>query len=91
VPVPVPVPGSSHEGSLTETGASGALRRIVYGHGHGHVYGEPMPRIERPYPLIPVVAIPLMNVFCVKKNSTMIGTMSTALAAIKYCHCTPPF
>jgi hypothetical protein len=34
-------------------------------------------------PLIPVIEIPSMNVFCVKKNSTMIGSATRVLAAIK--------
>jgi hypothetical protein len=31
----------------------------------------------------PVVAMPWMNVFCAKKNSTMIGITVTALAAMR--------
>ena len=41
--------------------------------------------------LDPVVAMPWMKVFCVKKNRTMIGITVTALAAMRKFHCTLPW
>ena len=35
------------------------------------------------YPLIPVIEMPSMKVFWVKKNSTMIGSATRVLAAIR--------
>ena len=39
---------------------------------------------------MPVVAIPWMKVFCVKKNSTMIGTQISVLAAMRPGQSVPP-
>ncbi len=41
-------------------------------------------------PFNPVVAMPRMKVFWARKNRTTIGAMMTALAAMRWCHCTPP-
>ena len=39
--------------------------------------------VLRRYPLMPVIEMPSMNVFCVKKNRKMIGKTTRVLAAIR--------
>ena len=46
---------------------------------------------QRPYDLPPVVAMPWMNVFCAKKNSTMIGIVNKVEPAIRSVHWLPFF
>ena len=43
-----------------------------------------------PHPFVPVVAIPSMNVFCARKNSTTAGRTTSVLAAIRRCQLVPP-
>ena len=39
---------------------------------------------------MPVVAVPLIKVFCVKKNCRFICKTMIGLAVISLCHWTPP-
>ena len=56
------------------------------------IRGEVHDRTTSPptYPFIPVVAMPSINVFCARKNSTIIGAMTRSEAAISKFHCVPP-
>lgn len=42
------------------------------------------------YPLIPVVAMPRIKVFCVKKNITIMGRQMSVLAAMRLVQSVPP-
>lgn len=44
----------------------------------------------RTYPLMPVIAMPRMKVFMVRKKSTISGRLKTVEAAIRRCHVPSP-